>query len=138
MDLTLLKDHIIWAEGFRQFPYKDSVGILTVAVGRNLEDVGIRKSEAMFMLENDLEDVISNAESLPYWNSLDDVRRLIVADMIFNLGLTRFTHFVKLNKALEISDYQVAAYEMQDSRWATQVGRRATKLIEAMKTGAWK
>jgi len=36
---------------------------------------------------------------------------------------------------LEEGDFKQAAVEMLDSRWAKQVGRRATKLSQMMETG---
>jgi lysozyme len=63
---------------------------------------------------------------------------MVVVDMIFNLGAARFSRFKKLNAALALRDYTLAAHEMMDSKWYTQVGRRAKKLREAMITGIWK
>ena len=37
--------HIEWAEDRRAFPYEDSVGKLTIGVGRNLDDRGLRQCE---------------------------------------------------------------------------------------------
>ncbi len=138
MNIDLLRDHIIWAEGYRQFPYKDSVGILTVGVGRNLEALGISRDEAGYMLDNDIRAVIQDATSLPYWEQLDGPRQMVIVDMIFNLGLPRFLKFKNLNRALTIQDYVRAAHEMLDSKWYRQVGRRAEKLRQIMLTGVWK
>jgi lysozyme len=39
--------------------------------------------------------------------------------------------------ALVQQDFALAAFEMQSSRWAGQVGARAVQLAEQMKTGQW-
>jgi lysozyme len=62
---------------------------------------------------------------------------MVLVDMIFNLGLTRFLLFKNLNAALAAGDYLRAAHEMLDSRWYRQVGRRARKLRHIMLTGEW-
>jgi lysozyme len=131
-------DHLEWAEARKPYPYRCSAGKLTIGVGRNLDDKGLSDDEINYLLANDMRDTIADASRLDYWNELDDVRQLVVADMIFNLGMQRFMWFKKLNAALAIHDYTLAAHEMKDSKWYRQVGRRSEKLREAMITGVWK
>lgn len=140
MDESSLKAHIKWAEaagGPELFPYLDTVEKLTIGYGRNLDDKGITREEAELMLDNDMADAIADAKTLPYWGQLDPVRQIVICDMIFNLGLTKFLKFRLLNAALELKDYTKASVEMVDSKWYRQVGRRAKVLVKAMKTGIW-
>jgi lysozyme len=137
-DAALLLEHVKDAEGFRSFPYRCSADKLTIGYGRNLEDNGITEGEAGFLLVADIGSAIEDAERLDYFAALDPVRQMVVVDMIFNLGAARFSRFKKLNAALALPDYTLAAHEMMDSKWYTQVGRRAKKLREAMITGIWK
>lgn len=140
MDKSLLRAHVKWAEaatGPELFPYHDTVGKLTIGYGRNLTDRGISREEAELMFSNDLAEAIADAESLPYYTRLDPVRKLVVCDMVFNLGLTKFRNFVKLNAALGRGDYVRAAHEMYDSKWYRQVERRARVLVRAMSSGVW-
>ena len=137
MDHTAFEEHLVWAEGERLDLYKDSVGIYTIGVGHNIQEKGVSKAVSRLMLREDMIDVDTDCRNLAYWHDLDPVRQLIVADMVFNLGLSRFLKFINLNKALLIQDYSLAAAEMKDSRWYNQVGRRAVKLVEAMKSGEW-
>lgn len=131
------EEHLVWAEGERLQMYKDSVGIWTIGVGRNIEEKGISKNVSRIMLQEDIDEVFTDLDRLDYFANLDPTRQLIVADMVFNLGLSRFLRFVKLNAALALHDYTLAAHEMQDSKWYRQTKRRARKLVEAMKTGEW-
>jgi lysozyme len=137
MDMEDFVDHLVWAEGERLDMYKDSVGIWTIGVGHNIEEKGVSQAVSRMMLREDISEVLEDVRSLPYYNDLDPVRQLVVADMVFNLGLSRFLNFKNFNKALAIPDYVLAAHEMQDSKWYVQVGRRAEKLKAAMITGDW-
>jgi lysozyme len=118
-------------EGFRQHPYKDSVGIWTVGYGRNLEDVGIREKEAEVLLQNDIMHVLSEMEREWIW--LEDVPNDVhrgLANMAFNLGMPRLKGFKKMLDALCVLDFNKAADEALDSKWAKQVGRRADRIAE--------
>lgn len=127
----LVKRH----EGLRLKPYQCTGGKTSIGWGRNLDDNGIRPDEAALMLRNDIEQATQEAKGLAYFNALDDVRQAVIIDMLFNLGLPRFLGFERMNIALERHNYTVAAIEMLDSRWAGQVGQRALRLSQMMKTG---
>lgn len=133
-----LKAHVEWAEGRRPFLYEDSVGKLTIGVGRNLDDRGLSDDEIDYLLRNDLNIAMSDAHRFDFFSDLSDVRKLVVVDMVFNMGFKRFSGFVKTIAAIEARDYQAAAVEMRDSKWYRQTGRRAKRLVYAMATGVWK
>lgn len=126
----MLKEH----EGLRLKPYRCTAGKLTIAYGRNIEDVGVSVKEADYLLDNDLYKVRQEAlENFPWFYDLSQVRRDVVCDMIFNLGLPKFLQFKKTISYLDKGDFDLASKEMLNSRWAKQVGRRATRLSEMMK-----
>lgn len=123
-------------EGVRRFPYKDSVGKLTIGVGRNLDDVGIFEEEIELMLSNDVKAAFAKLQrSYSWFITLDEVRQGVLINMTFNMG--SLGQFPKMLACVESGDYSGAASEMLDSLWATQVGDRATRLSEQMKTGVW-
>lgn len=131
-----IEQQLIHHEGLRLKPYRCLAGKMTIAVGRNLEDVGISKSEAELMLRNDIKRVrLELIASLPCYPDLSDSRKLAMIDMCFNLGLPRFLKFKKMIAALKAEDYERAAVEMLDSRWAGQVGQRAKTLAEMVRQG---
>lgn len=76
---------------------------------------------------------------LPNWHKresgLNKVRREILLNMAFNMGLKTFRGFPKFWKAIKAKDWQEAAAQMLDSKWARQVGYRAKELAEAMESG---
>ena len=119
-------------EGYRRFMYLDTEGIPTIGYGRNLKDVGINPIEAEFLLRNDMQSALIAAASFPWFDDLSDLRKAVIVDMIFNMGLPRFKTFKKLIRAVEKKDYPGAAIEMLDSKWAKQVGDRANKLAYIM------
>jgi len=126
---------IIKHEGLRLLPYLDSVGKLTIGVGRNIDDNGISQGEAMLLLRNDI--TRTKEELLSLGLKLNGARGAALVDMLFNLGLHNFLQFKNMIMALEMKDYIVAAEEMLDSKWASQVGNRANELAEMVKTNEW-
>jgi len=137
-DNSELLDQLVEHEGLRLFPYKCTAGKWTIGVGRNLSDRGITEDEAYALLQNDVNDVeIELLAAQPLVSTLDPVRQRVLVDMGFNLGIPALMKFRNMWDSLEDEDYDAAAEHMLDSRWATQVGRRATRLADAMRTGIW-
>ncbi len=66
---------------------------------------------------------------------LNTIRREVIIEMVFNLGMTRFLGFKKLLDAIQKQDWERASSEMLNSKWAAQVKGRAVELAEMMKTG---
>jgi lysozyme len=117
-------------------PYTDSVGKTTIGVGRNLTDNGITQDEAFTLLDNDIDQALEDAKSLvSNFNDLGDVRQRVLVDMSFNLGRARLKGFKKMLAAIESGMFTTATREMLDSKWARQVGSRATRLSSMMKSG---
>jgi lysozyme len=137
MSLENLRKLLIKHEGLELKPYLDTVGKWTIAVGRNLSDVGISREEAMILLENDLTRCFKEARKLSWWHGLDVVRQEVIICMIFNLGFPRFMQFQKFLGYMAQKDYKNAAEEMLKSRWAIQVGKRATELSLIMHDGKY-
>lgn len=135
MDRERISALLISEEGLRLKPYHCSEGKLTLGVGRNIEDFGISKEEALHLLENDINRCLQELRNFAFFAGLDQVRQEVVLSMIFNLGAARFAGFSKMLKALEVGNYRTASIEMLDSRWAKQVGARAVNLAMRMATG---
>ncbi|MCG7904624.1 MAG: lysozyme [Candidatus Thiodiazotropha weberae] len=132
----LMRDEGAVKENGRHIVYTDSVGIHTLAYGRNIEEYGLNEEEALMLLRNDITRVIDDlADRLPWFNQLDEVRREVFINMAFNLGITRFMGFKRMLDAAEIGDYEMVPVEMMDSKWARQVGPRAERLARQWATG---
>ncbi len=135
MDRQLLKSQLERHEGLRLKPYRDTVGKLTIGYGRNLDDVGIAPEEAELMLDNDIDQVERHLETVDEYRDLDPVRQTVISNMVYNLGFRGAIGFKKMWEALSRRDYELAADEMLNSRWASQVGYRARELAEIMRSG---
>ena len=131
LELQLI-DH----EDLRLKPYRCSAGKLSIGVGRNLDDNGITRAEAMMMLRNDLTRTRFGLEKvIPGFLGLSRRRRMALIDMCFNLGLPRFLQFKQMLAAVVAGDFNLAAEEMLSSVWAKQVGQRARTLATMMREG---
>ncbi len=136
MDIAQLKTQLRIDEGEELHPYTDTVGKLTIGVGRNLTDRGISEVESDFLLTNDIAMIQADLNHvMPWWAGLSDNRQLVVANLCFNIGLTRLLGFKNFLAAARSGNYTEAAAELLDSKWATQVGARATRLAKLMEQG---
>ena len=157
-NMTELLDQLVLHEGLELLPYKDSLGIDTIGIGRNLEhrglseaelahigkdisdicEWGITKEQAYYLAENDIKIVEEEVcKAHPCVVELDEIRQRVIIDMAFNMGVPRLNKFVKMWKAIDEQDFAEAKVQMLDSRWANQVGNRAVRLSNAMETGEW-
>jgi lysozyme len=130
-----LKDWIKKCEGFRAFPYLDTVGKVTIGYGRNIDDLGISAAEAEFMLDNDLARCEKDLSQYSWYLIQPDNVKMALMNMCFNIGINRLTGFKKMITALINKDYTNAALEALDSKWATQVGQRAKDVAAMIREG---
>jgi lysozyme len=144
MDLVLLEAELRRDEGVRYWPYKDTKGIQTTGVGRNLQAkplpanwaYPLSDAQVTQLLEQDIADTLANLDrNLPWWRSLDEVRQRCVANMAYNLGIGKLLGFKNALGAMQRGSYAIAAAAMLNSAWAAQVGARAQRLAKAMETG---
>ena len=130
---TLL-DMLIRHEGLKLKPYHDSVGKLTIGIGRNLDDVGITKEEAIYMCNNNIKEVTAQLNAaLPWFKDQPDVVKNVLIDMGF-MGVGSLLKFTFTLNYIKIKKYKAAAVEMLDSTWARQVGDRAIELSNILKS----
>lgn len=123
-------------ESYRQFPYTDTTGVLTIGIGRNLVDRGVSMNEAYYLLDEDISYFTSKlSHFLPFFHDLSENRQIALVDLCFNVGVQGFLNFTKMILALESHDYERAAVEMLDSKWAQQVWQRATTLASIIRSG---
>ena len=137
MNLKKLEDQLIAHEGMVLDIYKDSVGIWTIGVGRNLEHVGLRaEAEARYLLRSDIVAIRAELEkAIPWIGDLDEVRQRCLMDMAFNLGVAGLMKFEKTLRLIAQGNLSGASQEMLRSKWADQVGQRAITLSRMMATG---
>lgn len=155
--MSVLHDELMRDEGLRLRVYRCTAGKLTVGVGRNLDDVGISAAEtarlgctkataiakgvtraqALGLLDADIERAERDLDrELPWWRGLDEVRRRVLVNMTFNLGIRGLLGFRNTLAKVKAGSYAAAADGMMASKWAGQVGARAERLTAMMRTGA--
>ena len=144
-----LQEQLIRDEGVKLFVYDDAndnpvvpgytlVGHPTIGIGRALDTRGITMAEALYLNNDDIKDVQNGLlDSLPWLANLDVVRFAALENMAFNLGVNGLLEFTETLAAIKQGNYDLAAEDMLQSEWAQQVGDRAKRLAEQIKTGVW-
>ena len=140
-----LKEEITSDEGCVLEVYKDHLGYPTVGVGHLILEtdeeynmgVGtpITQTRSDELLFQDLGIVLKECEDRFHnnWRDWPEEVKLIIANMAFNLGLTRLVKFKKMFEALNAGDYKTASEEGLDSKWAKQVYNRAKRLMNRLR-----
>jgi lysozyme len=141
MNRSRLTAQLRYDEGVREYAYTDSEGYLTIGVGRLIDRTKggkLSEDEIDYLLDNDIDKVQNQAIRAFHWyNDLNDVRQECILNLCFNLGLEGFKKFKLAIKAFERHDFEDAARELLDSKWAGQVGNRAIRIAEAVRLGEW-
>jgi lysozyme len=98
---------------------------------------GLSEYEALQLLRQDVASVREQLDrQLPWWRTqLCLTRRQAVLEMAFNMGVGGLLTFKNMLAALKSGDYERAADEALDSRWAKQVGHRANNIAERIRQG---
>ena len=119
-------------------PYLCSSKKLTIGIGRNLEDVGISEDEAETLLRHDIIEATNQLlNAFPWVGALNDARGSAMINFTFNVGIGTVKKFTNTLAYMEAGEWDKAADEMMDSKWAKQVGNRAIEVTEQIRTGKW-
>ena len=143
MDLKKLQKDLETDEGVVYKVYKDHLGYPTFGIGHLIlesdpeygQDEGTPVSEERVAeaFEKDCQSVLSDCTILydSFYTFPEEVQ-LILANQMFNMGLTRLSKFKNYNKAINDSDWKQAAIEGRDSLWYRQVTNRAERLMRRL------
>lgn len=138
--------HLYLEEDYRQFSYDDATaeevkapeGNLTIGIGWNIQVNGCPREIAEFAAMYFVKQADAQlSKKLVFYNELDDVRKVVLCDMAFNLGIEGELHFTQTLNAVQKKDWRTAAICMLQSDWAKRVGKRAITLSQMMETGQW-
>lgn len=137
-----LKRQLTLDEDKRKHVYKDHLGFDTIGIGRLVDSrkpgSGLRDSEMEFMLNNDIDERIEQlTRRLPWFQNLDDVRKGVLLNMSFQMGVDGLLGFKNTLAMIERGDYAEASEGMLNSLWARQTPERAQRMSKQMKTGQW-
>lgn len=125
--------------------YQDEKGINTVGVGRNMDDRPISEAVCKLMFDEDMAITLSECANFSWFRDLDQVRKDAIANMVFNLGFTRFRKFENTISLMELGEYADAAEEILvgsapdgRSKWFHDVKEaRAMRISYMLKTGRY-
>jgi lysozyme len=132
----VFRNYIKKNEGCRLFLYKCTSGKLTIGWGHNIQDLGISQAIANILFEEDYQRAFRQvADLIPNFMILNDARQLVLLDMIFNLGINGLSTFKKMLQAIKEENFEKAAKEILDSKYAKQCPNRANRNAIMMKQG---
>ncbi|MFI2992772.1 sulfurtransferase [Klebsiella aerogenes] len=153
-----LEEIIRFDEGSKNVVYKDSEGYWTVGVGHLLtknqsKDVAIAELDELvghktygYINDQEIQKIltkdinrtvrdISRTNLALTYTVIDEVRRAALVNMVFQLGATGVLGFKKMLEHLNNREYELAADEALDSKWAVQTPARAKRVTEVIRNG---
>ena len=139
--ISQAKQQITRHEGEVLHAYDDHLGFATIGVGRLIDkrkSGGITHDEAQYLLNNDIATRVEALQAkLPWFDSLPDVRKGVLLNMSFQLGIAGLLGFGRTLEMVKMGDYIGAADNMLKSKWAQQTPNRANELANQMRTNTW-
>ena len=132
-------------EGFKDKPYFDTVGKVTIGYGRNLEANPLTTNEvralmnrvkwnsrkdaedwAEMLMKKDLARISEELENkLGIWPMCSKSEQIVLLDMAYNVGVPSLLNFKGMLDAIDNDNLTLAAYECLNSKYATTVKTRA-------------
>lgn len=128
-------------EGEVLHAYTDTLGLLTIGVGRLIDKRkggGITAEESAYLLQNDIDKINKALDlRLPWWRSLTEPRQAVLQGMAFQMGIDGLLGFKNTLAMVQRGDFLGASKGMLASLWAKQTPGRAKRMSDQMKTGEW-
>jgi lysozyme len=138
-ETALLVKELERDEGQVLHAYKDNLGYWTIGIGRLIDKAkggGISEAEAHYLKMNDVIKVRKQLDTeLPWWRTLDPVRRRALQNMCFQLGIGGLKKFTTSLGHIEQHNYSAAGATLRKSLWYKQTKNRAERVIRMFETG---
>ena len=139
MNIDQLREQLKIDEGVKYEIYNDHLGYATFGIGHLVvegdEEHGkpigtpISEERVNSVFDSDVATYVTEAKKVvPNLDTLPEEAQEVIVNMCFNMGAPRLSKFKKFIGGVNSGDWNTAAVEMMDSRWADQVGARATRL----------
>jgi GH24 family phage-related lysozyme (muramidase) len=144
MDVNKLKKELAIDEGVKHEIYLDHLGYPTFGIGHLIKKddpeygspvkTPVSEERVDECFKEDIKITLGDCLTL-YDNfyELPEEVQLIIANMMFNMGLPRLSKFRGMKRGVDARDWNKAADEMVDSRWYSQVPNRSARLVERMR-----
>ena len=144
MNKDKLREEIAEDEGCKYEIYLDHLGLPTCGIGHLITEtdkehgkpVGtvVEQDRVQNLFALDMAVTIDECKALyPDFDDLPEECQHIIANMMFNMGRPRLSKFKMMKAAVDARDFNVAADQMVDSKWYTQVPNRARRLVDRMR-----
>lgn len=124
-------------EGWSNYVYRDSLGYETIGYGFLVDERksgGIPKEVGEFWLRYNVDGVINNLRrTIPQFATMpEDVQHALV-NMAYQMGTAGLLSFEKMLAAIKAKNYELAAHEALNSRWAQQTPNRAKRVANMIR-----
>ena len=144
MNKDQLRKELAEDEGCKFEIYLDHLGLPTYGIGHLVveddpeygQPVGtpVDEERVRQVFNLDIASTLDEYQVLyPDFDDLPEDCKLIIANMMFNMGRPRLSKFKGMKAGVDARDWNRAADEMVDSRWHDQVPNRAKRLVKRMR-----
>ena len=144
MNIDNLREQLKIDEGVKYEIYNDHLGYATFGIGHLVVEgdeehgkpIGTPVSEERVnsVFDSDVATYVTEAKKVfPNLDTLPEEAQEVIVNMCFNMGAPRLSKFKKFIGGVNAGDWNTAAVEMMDSRWAKHVGVRADRLRDRIK-----
>jgi len=135
------KEELKLDEGLRLEAYKDTRGNWTIGYGHLLKEkpaTGWTQAQADEEFNQDFEEAVTGAkEVVPFFDALEDARKGVFVNLVFNMGAEKLSEFHGTLAAADAGDWDSAAQHLMNSKYARQVKARAARLAFRLRTGEY-
>lgn len=133
MEREKLYEELAEHEGYRDTAYLDTEGYITIGKGLNISSVPFSEDLLEIEFRRRVENHIEATKMVfDDYDQFPENRQRALCNLMFNIGLKSFLGFKKMIEAVKAGDWERAADEMIDSRWAVQVGQARSEDLEMM------
>lgn len=142
IDVTRILSQIHADEGYRSIPYLCSAGVWTTGIGTtSIHGVAVTKDTAPISVEAALSELKSDVldaqqdacELYSTYDSYTPRLQEILVMLVFQLGKTGLSKFVRMNAAIRSMDVNAWVAELIDSRLYRQSTNRIDRYITTLK-----
>ena len=138
-DIDLVASQLAKEEGYRRFVYEDHLGYETIGYGRCIAKgvgYGIDEEEAGYLLRKDINRVKHTcAEAFNFWGDVSPNIQMTIVMLVFQMGLAGYKKFTKHLQAIADKNFDEAATQLLDSKFAKQTPARAKRMAKLIRDG---
>lgn len=121
---------------------REMLGIKSTKPETQYEELTMKplsKEQVFWLLNHDIDKLlltISKHEVLgPIYKKQDDLRKVAMANLLYNMGLRTLLTFKNFLAAMNREDYKAAAQSLKNSKWYYQVKSRAKRICHLVEHG---